>query len=285
MGLKNFGHVGQEYVDSARERFLREYYAEDRDSYDQDDIAQIKYNDWTVKRFIIAAYKNEEEACRRMAEAMRWRKENDLRSLTDDMFPREFWATGALFEYEKDRSGVPSLIMRLKFLKRIPEMLDNMKKFCMYQIFKIDNETNGDGWMLVLDFTGCGYSHYQNIDICHYFITTMHSYFPAGMDYVLIVDLPWVLSSFWGFVKMWIPEKRRDMVQFCTKDQLIDYFDLENLPPVLGGQCKRPYKTVPDNSLPAFDMGIDMGLDPSRCEEIYQLYKPLLEECDEEATE
>jgi len=59
----------------------------------------------------------------------------------------------------------------------------------------------------------------------------------AGMDYVLSVDIPWIFTSFWAFAKSWIPEKRRDMVQFCSKAQLLDYFDEENLPPVLGGTC------------------------------------------------
>ena len=168
--------------------------------------------------------------------------------------------------------------MRLKFLKRVPEMLDDMKTFSMRQVFEIDEATNGNGWILVMDFTGCDYSHYKNIDVCHYFISTMHTYFPAGMDYVIVVDLPWVLSSFWTFVRMWIPEKRRDMVRFANKGGLTEFFHEENLPPVLGGTCKKPYKFSPEHSPSAFDLATEMGLNPDRCDEIFEEFKPLLDE-------
>ena len=150
------------------------------------------------------------------------------------------------------------------------------------QCFQIDEAQDGAGWVLVLDFTGCSYTQYQNIDLLHYFITTLHTYFPAGIDYVLAVDIPWVLTSFWGLVKMWIPEKRREMVQFCSKSNLTQYFDPEKLPPVLGGCCKRHYKTYPKDSVSAYEFGKAMGLTRDRCDEIYYEFEPLLTECSEE---
>ena len=279
MGLKNFGFIADEYVVAVREQFMEDsYYGNEEDFYDED-IKKIVHEDWYIKRFIISAYKKQQDAVDNMTAAMKWRKEQGIRELKDNDFPREFFETGALFQYESDKNGSPSLIMRLKFVKRVSEMIDLMKKFCLYHCFKIDEETDGKGWVLVLDFTDCSYTQYQNIDLLHYFISTMHHYFPAGMDYVLSVNMPWIFSSFWGFVKGWIPEKRRDMVQFCTKGQLLDYFDKEHLPPVLGGICKRKYKVCPANCPTAWDVGAEMGIDRERCDEIYQEYQPLLDEC------
>jgi len=283
MGLNNFGFIGEEYVIAVRKKFLNDYYSGHEEEFYDEDIKKITDDDWYIKRFIIAAYKNLDEAAVKLAAAMKWRKEQGVRKWKALDFPREFYETGALFIYEEDKHGAPALIMRLKFIKRIPEMMDFMKRFGIYNCFHIDEQTNGSGWVLVLDFSDCSYSSYQNIDLLHYFITTMHSYFPAGMDYVLSVDLPWVLSSFWGLVKMWVPEKRRDMVQFCSKSSLLEYFDASNLPPVLGGYSKKKYKTCPDNCPSAFDVGMEMGLDKERCNEIYIEYQPLLEQVANEA--
>jgi hypothetical protein len=282
MGLKNFGFIDNSFVVAMRKQFMAESYQGNEELFDPVDIEKIEKDDWFVKRFLIAAYKDQDDAVRRMTEAMKWRKEQRLRQLTDADFPREFFETGSLFQYERDREGLPSLFMRLKFVRKIPELLDYMKQFCMYQCFQIDEATNGAGWVLVLDFTGCSYSQYQNIDLLHYFITTMHTNFPAGIDYVLAVDIPWVLSSFWGLVKMWIPEKRREMIRFCSKDDLCEFFDLENLPPIMGGTCKRKYKLYPEKTVSAWEFAKVMGLDRDRCDEVYLVFEPLLQECAQE---
>ena len=283
MGLKNFGFIDNSFVVFMRKQFMSDSYEGNEDMFDPGDIEKIEKDDWYVKRFLIAAYKNQDEAVKRMTESMKWRKQQRLRQLTDCDFPREFFETGSLFRYEEDRNGLPSLIMRLKFVRRIPEMLDYMKLFCMYNCFLIDEAQNGAGWVLVLDFTGCSYSQYQNIDLLHYFITTMHTNFPAGIDYVLAVDIPWVLTSFWSLVKMWIPEKRRDMVQFCSKANLSEFFDPANLPPVLGGYCKRKYKFYPKDTVSAYEFSkTRMDLSRDRCDEIFHEFEPLLQECAEE---
>ena len=134
MGLKNFGSLDNSLVVATREQFMTESYQGNEDAFDPIDIQKIQSGDWVIKRFLIAAYKDQDDAVRRMTEAMKWRKEQRLRHLKDSDFPCEYFETGSLFPYEEDRTGLPSLIMRLKFVKRIPEMLDSMKLFCMYRV-------------------------------------------------------------------------------------------------------------------------------------------------------
>lgn len=72
------------------------------------------------------------------------------------------------------------------------------------------------------------------------------------------------------------------MVQFCSKANLCEFFDLANLPPVLGGYCKRKYKTYPEDTVSAWELGKEIGLSRDRCDEIYMEFEPLLQECAEE---
>lgn len=140
-----FDQVDPILIARVRETFFNDAYEQDKDQYDATDIDQLKTNDWMIKRFLIATSNHEHEAYERLVCALKWRKEMNLRSLNDSDFMQELYNTGSLFLYEKDKDGLPTLIMRLKFLKRINEFLDNMKLFCMYNIFKIDEHVNGGG--------------------------------------------------------------------------------------------------------------------------------------------
>lgn len=284
MGLKNFGFIADTFVSNVREKFLRDVYEPTPELFDEEDIDQIKAKDWMIKRFLILAYKNEEEAVRLLSEAMQWRKETNVRHVKDTYFPKEFFESGSLFTYEHDKDGLPTLMMRVKYVKRFPELLDDYRKFMRHLIFRIDEQSQGNGWMLLMDFTDCGYGAYENIDLLHYFVTTLHYYYPAGMDYVLAIDLPWVLKTCWTVVKYWIPEKRRGMVRFCGKDGLEEFFDYDALPPPLGGTSTKQWIVSPEYCPSALEFGIGtLGLDRDRLDTIISEYEPLLEEARNEA--
>lgn len=285
MGLGNFGFIADNFVKSVREIFLKDYYQQykDEDCYDQEDIDQVINEDWMIKRFLILAYKNEIDAAAKLHEALKWRKSTNIRHIKDNYFPEEYYKLGGLFMYEKDKQGLPMLIMRVRMFKRAPEMVEDVKRFLDHKIFEIDELTRGGGWMLLMDFTDCGYSHYESVDILHYFVTTLHYYFPAGMDYVLCLDLPWVLRTFWNVVKYWIPEKRRDMVKFATRENLMDYCDETSLPKTLGGNCEKPFKIPPPNCPSALEFGLGtLGLDRHRIDEIVAAHQPMLDEARDE---
>lgn len=156
IGKTPFEHVEPTLIRRVREKFFNNAYQEEKEAFDPEDIEQLKYNDWYIKRFLIATNCNENDAYERLVTAMRWRKEMCIRSLKDSDFMQELYNTGSLFLYEKDKDGLPTLVMRLKFLKRIPEMLDNMKLFCMYHVFKVDEHVNGSGILIYfLTITTC----------------------------------------------------------------------------------------------------------------------------------
>lgn len=277
MGLKNFGFIGDEYVQRVREKFLLEYET-DKDSFNSEDIRKIRNDDWYIKRFLILAYKNEDDATVKLIDAMKWRKEKRIRETEDNYFPKEFFQLGALFIYETDKDGLPMLYMRAKYIMKIPEIRESIKKFTIHKIFEIDEQTYGSGWGVVIDFTDCNYSSYENMDMLHFFITAMHYYFPAGLDYALCYNIPWALKACWTMVKYWIPEKRRKMVQFASGDQIYNFIDKDKIPLEMGGSCKREYKQCPENSPSGVDFGIyELGLTRQEAERIIDIFKPHLQ--------
>ena len=63
-----------------------------------------------------------------LLESMKWRKEFGVNRLTDEYFPKEFYLCGAVFSYCPDRDGLKTLFIRIKMIKRIPEMKPYYKK-------------------------------------------------------------------------------------------------------------------------------------------------------------
>lgn len=117
-------------------------------------------------------------------------------------------------------------------------------RFLVHNINKIDLQTNGSGWVLIVDVTDACLSN-CDLDLLFFLITTLKNYFPAGLRYILAHQLPWVLQGVWKLAKKWVPEERRNLIKFTSSADIVDYIDLESLPDFMGGKSKRDYKKIP----------------------------------------
>ena len=134
-----------------------------------------------IERFIISANVSEVDALDLICKCLLWRKEINLMSLTDTSFPSEFFSKGGLFRYQEDAAGTPMIYMRIKMIKKYPELDKHIKTFLAYQISRIDSASNDDlfSWAIVFDCTDIGFANVQ-IDMMKYLITVLKDYFPAG---------------------------------------------------------------------------------------------------------
>ena len=66
MGLSNFGTVTDEVVQTVRKRFLTERIEGNEEYYVAEDIDQVRNSDWLIKRFVILAYKIEDDAIQKV---------------------------------------------------------------------------------------------------------------------------------------------------------------------------------------------------------------------------
>jgi len=63
-----------------------------------------------------------------LTDSMKWRKEFGIYQVNDNYFPREFYASGAMFSYCDHRYEYNTLCLRAKMIKKIPEMNVYLKK-------------------------------------------------------------------------------------------------------------------------------------------------------------
>ncbi|XP_053213509.1 motile sperm domain-containing protein 2-like [Panonychus citri] len=270
--------IDKNALDQLKKHFF-ERVANEPDQYDPIDLERIEKDDWWVYRFLAGNLLNHETALEAMIESMKWRKSHGFRSFKMNYFPDMFFKTGALFQYETDKQGRPSLILRIKFVRKIKDIQSAIEQFVDHVLWSIDEDSNGNGWILIFDFKDAGLQN-ADFDLLHYLINDLKIHFPLGIDAVLVVDLPWILKAFWSMVKTWIPNEGGDLVQFTTRKKLKDHFDESNLPDFLDGKCKRPYKgdrMVPNGSPDVYHFGSKvMNVPANKIESIVKIYESIM---------
>lgn len=286
-GRKEITNRSGHLVAQLREKFLQTL-EEEKDNYHEEDVKKIAEDDWFVKRFLIARSRKVDDALSMIIEAFKWRKSEGIRDLKANYFPDDMFKLSQMFVYTKDKEGNLTVYFRVKYIIKIHELVPTMKKFGNYLLYLLDEVTNGNGITAVADFQGTGIQNAE-IDLLFYAITTLRNYFPAGINHIIIVDLPWILRACWGMAKSWVPENRRKLVEFITRKQLTDYIEIDNIPDFMGGTCKVPYagsKVVPIGCPTTYEFCEKvLGLAPKTCEKVSNIYKPYVEALEEEQQE
>jgi len=247
MGLGKLRPIAEENVERVRAQFMEKYATEEPSEFYEQDIEAIRNHDWYIKRFFIAAYKNEAEAVDRLLEAMKWRKANAIRDVPDNYFPSEFYESGGVFQYENDLNGLPTLWIRVFTIPNIPEFQKTFEKLFRHMLFKVDELAYGNGYCVILDFTATSASsfRYLHFNLLRNFTTTIVNYFPVGPDYAIVYGLPRILKTGWNIVRYLIPEKRRNLIRFVYGEEIFEQIDRASVPRYLRGTCSRSYKTAP----------------------------------------
>ncbi|KAI1305794.1 Motile sperm domain-containing protein 2 [Halotydeus destructor] len=229
-------------IDRVRDRFLR-HFAEHRDQYSEDDVNEyIRCSDLYIQRFLVIA--NEQDCFDKLKRCFKWRKDNVLH-LTDESFPLEFYKTGGLFIYKGDNEGTPLLYMRIKLIRKCNLLEEHLKRFLSYKIHVLDKMANEmQGWAVVFDCSGIGFANVQ-LDMMLFFINTLREYYPCGVKYIMVYEIPWILSGIQKLVVAMVPEEEKQLIQFRNKRNITSTIDKDNLPDYMGGSCTLDYQAVP----------------------------------------
>lgn len=177
-----------------------------------------------------------------LLEILRWRKKNSISTLTELSFPKEFYDFGGIHVYGFDREGNSICHVRLRFFHKQQEILELLKKFAVFQMFKADElgASRGKGWVLLFDCTGSGVAN-ADIEMVNFVNSTLRNYFPSGQVYVLSHNLPWLLSAIKSVVFTMLPSNVKKRIKFSTDKTIEDFIEKSSLPPYMGGTCNQIY--------------------------------------------
>lgn len=102
------------------------------------------------------------------------------------------------------------------------------------------------GMSIVFDCTGGGLAN-ADMDMLLVLVSTLVNYFPKGLSYLLVHNLPWILKPFWHIAKAWIAEEHSQLVKFSDSRTIYEYVHKDKLPDFMGGTCKFDYTAPPEN--------------------------------------
>lgn len=142
--LEGISRISRELFEDVRNRFLTEAKANPQ-LYYEEDIECVECNDWQIQRFILEHKSNAEAALKALTTAMQWRKSFGVKQLNDQSFPEEFYRSGAMIIYGRDRKEAKIMIIRANIHKKLAEWAEYVKKFFVYNIEKIDFDNDGKG--------------------------------------------------------------------------------------------------------------------------------------------
>lgn len=190
------------------------------------DIDRLKKEDYAVSRYYKDDTKTTIEAIKGVLE---WRKHYNLSDLKEDDFGDEYRNTEVFVTHGKDVENNVMVYIRVKLFKKGEFPIEDVKKYLAFLLDRVDRETRGDGWALCFDCTDAGISN-VDMELLKFVVQALTNYFVENCRYVLIFEMPWILSSIWSIVKSWLPKEQRDAVKFAAKKELSNFIADSELP-------------------------------------------------------
>lgn len=255
----DYSHLVQEL----KELILKDI-EEDPSHFSSEDIEKVYKDEWFVARYLLRMKLDVKSAHQMLKNAMKFRN-SPVISIKE--FPQDFYRIGAIFHYMPDRKGNIPVFIRCKLNQKMPIVTDFLKAFLFRIIEDADKKAKGKGIALVFDLQGAGINN-MDMDLLYFVTTTLVNYFPKGLSYMLVHELPWVLRSFWLVAKQWLAEDHKDLVKFSDSHTIYEYFTEDNLPDFMGGTCKKDYRSVPNNSITTSEAAKRWNLDE---DEVYKI--------------
>lgn len=238
---KRCHHKFDKVIPIVREKLMK--FRDEKSTCDDmynEDIADAMNNDFTIRRFLVLNDGKPEAALASLLDAFRWYKKMSFRDMKDDYFPAEVYQVGAVFPYEPDKDGRSTIYVRMKCSPRIPELVDAIKHYVSFLLWKVDQESRERGWVVITDFEGSSFSGWD-LDFARYFVIVMRYYFPTGLHLKICVDIGIVWRGLWIVMKDILPKRFSKILIFLPRDKLTKYVANENIPRFIGGTCKRPF--------------------------------------------
>ncbi|TRY61591.1 hypothetical protein TCAL_10274 [Tigriopus californicus] len=178
--------------------------------FDPRDVRAILTNDQLVQRYFKHVFEQggdqEEKAVQMIVNSLKWRKESGI------------------------GYGKKLLVFDVKKHVKGKENTDDIRKFFLYQVERIEREENGDLLTLVFDCSGCGLKN-MDLDFIQYMIGVLKDYTPWNLNYILVYDMPWVLNAAWKVIKSWLPASAVKKIKFLNKQNIgSDPWEYEFIP-------------------------------------------------------
>ena len=161
-------------------------------------LQKIKTDDVYVSKFFKHTFDHPgpqvEAATKMIMNTLKWRKEFGAGLITESDFPPAMLEKGSLFSHNRDKDGRKLLVFcGVKHFKGM-EKMEDMKKFFIYLLERLNREEKGEQITLIFDCKGAGLKN-MDMEFVQFLIGSMKEYYPDPLNYILVFEMPWVFNG------------------------------------------------------------------------------------------
>ena len=269
----------QSKIDEFRSLVLEAYESE-KEFIDDDLVESMELNDCIIQKYL-ERRKNIKDGAEMLINTLKFCNKHNLSHLSDANFPAEYFKMGIVFDYKKDKQGNDVMYIRHQFYRKIKELDMIWRQFLIYQMDKVDRKSNRQGMAIIVDLNNVGLEN-TDMDYSRWGMKAFGNCCPVSINYILLYNLPRMMSTVWNIVKSLMPKDLAHLMKFCNGDEIFDHVDKENLPKFLGGECRLNHYQVPKICLPLAEFGQQKGWSQKQIDKIEKMWKPYLEKCEDE---
>ncbi|XP_068627222.1 motile sperm domain-containing protein 2-like [Battus philenor] len=175
-----------------------------------------------------------------------WRKSVGANDINESTIRMDYINEGIFFPRGRDIDGCLLLIIKSKMHVKGQKEFEEIKKAIIYWFDRIEREENGNKITLFFDLDGCGLSN-MDMELTNYLISLFKSYYPFFLNYIIIYQMPWVMSAAFKVIKSLLPAKGVEKMKFVNKDTLKEYVTPEQALTCWGGKDPYKFEFVPEN--------------------------------------
>jgi len=215
------------------------------DEIDTACLQRIKSDDAYVSKFFKHTFDHPgpqvEAAAKMIMNTLKWRKEFGAGLITEADFPPSMLERASLFSHNRDKDGKKLLIFSVGKHFKGMEKMEDMKKFFVYFLERLNREERGDQITVMFDCKGAGLKN-MDMEFVQFLIGCMKEYYPDPLNYILVFEMPWVLNAAFKIIKAWLPPAAVKKIKFLTKSNMGEYVTEENRLEEWGGSDPWQYQ-------------------------------------------
>ncbi|KAL7049544.1 hypothetical protein ACKWTF_003748 [Chironomus riparius] len=214
------------------------------DGFHPKDLLRINQDFW-VTNFLVANDYNMKESFKQCWDTLEWRKKFGVNDITEETVPPNYLENGNVYIRGEDVEGHKLMFFRIRIYSRGFRTLEGLKWFLLYWFERSMRAANDGQITVVLDMINSGLKN-MDLEYIKLMINILKSYYPNSLSYILVYDMPWVMSGVFQIVKGLLPKKVVERMKFINSKTVRQYIDDENMPYEWGGLDKYELKFEPE---------------------------------------
>ncbi|XP_045783308.1 motile sperm domain-containing protein 2-like [Maniola jurtina] len=214
-------------------------------SFDIRDLERVK-SDKYLYRVLEHSQNSVQHAVDMLYDIMVWRKNIGANEITHETVNIDYLKEGVFFPHGRDIDSCLLFIMKAKLYVKSQKDIEEVKKVIIYWLERIEREEDGKKITLFFDMDGCGLNN-MDIEIIMYMVTLLKNYYPNMINYVIVFQLPWMLTAGFKIVKGILPAAAVERLRMVSKDKLKDLVAPEQALVSWGGKDNYVFKFAPEN--------------------------------------